>query len=246
MTIAAVQETGNYTAGTNTSKAFASDVTAGNLIVICGAKYSPGNDAFALADCTKSAGTATLDTIALATQTIIATTTGADYAAASVWSAIVTGSGSLTMQVGGGLSGSEMLMGIGEYSATNGWDASRLEDSDIGKLATNNSGAAITGDMTSAGGALFIGGAGINTGSNLTITADSPFQKIFELATGASTAVASFIRRIVTAGTTDAVGMSWTPSSDDGWAVAGAVYKEVAGAPPSGGFLNRNFWWDNL
>jgi hypothetical protein len=39
--------------------------------------------------------------------------------------------------------------------------------------------------------------------------------------------------------------MSWTQSdSGSGWAATGLMV--YATAPPSGGFLNRNLWWDNF
>lgn len=229
MAIAHVQSRGNYADNaTSISLAFTGNVTAGNLLIIMADKYSPSNDAFAAADCTKSAGTATIGTITLdVSQNVNAS--GSDYMANGIWSVPVTGSGSCTIQVAGGVAGSYWIIGIVEVSGAD-TGASRLEDSSTG---TANSSAVSSGDGTSAGGAIFVGIHGVYTGSTRTITPDAAFSAIYEQEDVAHN-IGAAEYRIVTTGTTDSA--SWSLDSGHLWMAAVVVYKEsgaaVTYAPP--------------
>jgi hypothetical protein len=180
MAIAAV---GSQAGGTNAnnatsvSRAFGSNVSVGSLIIVVGMKFSPSNDAYVAGDCTKSAGTATIGTVALDHSSNI-TTGGTNHAAVGIWSAIVTGAGSLTMQTAGAAAGSFLLIATAEFSGS--WDASRLEAgvSNAGTGADSDA-AGTSGDATSAGAALFIGGLSLETNSGGTITPDAAFTAIF-------------------------------------------------------------------
>lgn len=236
MTIAAVsgQAGGNNgNSATSVTRAFGSNVSAGSLIVVVGMKYSPSSDAFVEGDCTKSAGTATLGTITLDRQVQV-DTTDADFACVAIWSAIVTGGGSLTMQVAGAVSGSYLLIATHEF--TGNWDGSRAEAGNSNSTASNGVSPATSGNATSAGAALFIGGLNVNSQAGVTITPDGAFTTIYEDEAGTDDN-GSAIYKIVTSGNTDQA--EWTIASGTwyGWAAAVQVYKEAAVAPGGWGAL---------
>jgi hypothetical protein len=233
MTIAAVAGQASGTLADNTtsiSLAFGSNVSVGSLVVVAATKYSPSDDAFVAGDCTKSAGTATIGTISMDVSANV-NTASSNYAVTAVWSCVVTGAGSLTMQVAGAASGSYLLIGIDEY--TGSWDASRLETSNTKTVAGTNSSAADSNSVTSAGAALMVAGLGLNGPGAIAITDDASFTSIYKEDSG-DHMVGSFIRRIVTTGTTDTA--NWTLSgTNDGYAAVIAVYKEAAGGGGGGG-----------
>jgi hypothetical protein len=245
MTIAAVgtQEGGvNTDNTTSVARAFGSNVTAGNLVVVVGLKFSPSNDAFVAGDCTQSAGTATLGTIAFDTSINFAYDGGASHVCVGIWSAIVTGTGSCTMQVAGGVGSSYFNLATGEYSATGGWDSARLDGTPVtSSNATDDSSPATTGNMTSTGGGMFVAGVTMGGGGGtVTITQDGAFTLIFEEQDSALHNIGSVIRRIVTGSTTDQG--EWTLGSIHlGWAAAMVVYKEAAGGVPIG-LMGRRLW----
>ncbi len=202
---------------TDFSKAFTSNVTSGSLVVVSSARWRSGDSTLYVAgDLTKSAGTATIDTPVLA----FSVSAGSSQVV-GVWSAKVTASGSLTLQVthpGSGCYGSQFMR---EYGGS--WDGTRTEDSatDTGS-ATNPS----SGDATSAGAALFVGAMCDADGGTPTITEDAAFTLIAEDESGADRIVHSAIDRIVATGTTDAA--SWT-TAEASWAAGVVVFKEAAG-----------------
>lgn len=214
MTISHVSAQGatSYTASATTaSLAFPGNVTAGSLIIIASPSYKFSADDSIAADCTKASGTATIGTVSLDSQVNYATTR---YCA--IWSAIVTGTGSLTMQVDNFPASSNIGLWIDEF--TGSWDSSRLEDSD--GLASAGGGAPVGNAMTSAGAALFFAVAVKDSGTAFVPEA-------------AWTGVGAYVDRdhaiyqIVGSGTTDAP--EWTAPTGATWVIAGAVYKEAAG-----------------
>jgi hypothetical protein len=229
VTITAVQETGARGDSTTAiPKAFTSNVSSGNLIVLAGWKITLGaSDPFVAGDCTKSAGTATVGAITL-DKAVEIDDGGGDRIAVGVWSCLVTGAGSCTMQMGGMAAGSYGGIGIGEYASDVGWDAGRLETSISSSTATDNQTSALSGNMTSAGKALFIGGVSIPSSGAVTITPDAAFAQLFEEEDGTLHQPGSTIRRIVAAGTTDSVDWAMV-GNNAGDCVAAAVYKEAAG-----------------
>jgi len=200
---------------------FTVNVTAGSLIVVLCGKYTPTVDAFVAGDCTKSAGTATIDTPTLDVS-LNFNYAGTDCIAVGIWSALVTGSGSLTMQVGSSVAGSFFIIGVNEYSGN--WDGSRLEDSSSASAAT---GAPNSGDSTSAGAALFVGVTTTTTNAPTTHTLDGAYTLIFEEEDGSTHATGSTGDQIVAVGTTDS--FSLTAPTTERFAAALAVYKEAAG-----------------
>lgn len=214
MTIAHVASQGASATATNATSvscAFPGNVTAGSLILIMVGSEKFSIDDSVAGDCTKSSGTATIDTPTLDAQVQI----GNNYWAV-LFSALVTGTGSLTMQVAGFPASTNMAMYVDEFSGT--WDATRVEDNDT-RGDNNGVIAPISNNMTSAGAALFIGIARDSAGT-FTVSADYT-------AVAAEVQQTHAIYRIVTGGTTDAV--EWTAPIGGSWALSSAVYKEAAG-----------------
>lgn len=217
--------TENASDATSLSRAFTGNVTAGNLVVIKAAKYnSTTSVTFTSGNCTQSAGTATLGAISLDVQTGLASTPASnDYIHVGIWSAIVTGSGSLTMNVASS-SSSFWVVSVNEFEGN--WDASRLEDTSTGGTATDGVTAASTGTATSAGAALFTAMLGPNQSSNSTITPDASYVQEYEQEDGATYMCGSALHRIVSSGTTDSC--DWTiTAGNSGYVTALAVYKEA-------------------
>lgn len=224
MTITRVQAGGALgDNATSVSRAYDSNVTAGNMVVVTVAAWDNGGDPgdFTDGSCTKIAGTATLGTITKSVSRYYNTSLSY-HEMVGIWTAIVTGSGSLTMQVAGLPSGSYSVIATMEYSCSSGWDASRLETS---LSSDGTSEAPDTGNVTSAGQALFIGALAYASGAT-TITGDAAFSTIYESEDGANHETGSFLERIVSTGTTDSA--SWTAQTTLKWAAAVAVYKGAA------------------
>lgn len=243
MAIAVVQEPAGLFVNNNTviSLAFASDVTAGNLIVIGCGRYANGADtAFVAGDCTKSAGTATLGTITLDKQINVATTNPVQ---AGVWSVPVTGTGSLTMQVAGP-TGSFFILAIGEYSGVD-TSATRVDGSN-GSSATTATSPAVTGAVSSTADALFFATlAADSANANLNPVVGNSFTEIFQSVDGTAHMTGEISRRVVASSTNTEGSWTITITNLNGWATALAVYKgESSGAAPIAAYyLNyyRNF-----
>lgn len=216
----------NADSTTSISRAFGSNVTSGNLLVVVCAKYSPNNDTFVSGDLTKSAGTATIGTPTLDAVIDTDFDGSGTRCVVGIFSVLVTGTGSLTLQVAGATAGSYLNLATAEFSSSTGWDSSRVEDTSTAQTATDGVTAADSGNADSAGAALFVGGLSLPIASNQAITEDAAFSRIFEEEDGSAHNCASAIRRIVSTGTTDSA--SWTVhSSALGWAAAVVVYKAV-------------------
>ncbi len=217
---------GNF--GNNTTSVTRSmgSVTAGQLVVVYGMKFSPTADAFVAGDVTKSAGTATIGTVSLDRTNGGDDGTATAYAYAGIWSAIVTGSGTLTMQVGGAAAGSYILIAAEAFNGS--WDASRVEAVNGSLVTTNSTSSTSTGNVTSAGAAVMAAAIQLNTNAATTITPDAAFTTVYENETGTDDN-GSAIYRIVGSGTTDAG--DWTHGTNhNGTASAIVAYKEVAGS----------------
>jgi hypothetical protein len=221
MTITLVQSTGvsidNATSGT---KAFASNVTAGNRIVVAAFFYSPSADLPVAGDCTQSAGTATLSAFTLDVTPADNDGGGGVHYYAAVWSALVTGSGSCTIQVGGRPAASYFNFGIAEFNS----DRGQIVFSGLASSDTGETGAADSGNMTTPGAAVFVGSMEYSSTGAITITPDGAFTQIFEEEDGNLHSTGSSIYRIVSAQTTDSV--SWSAPTNNQWAASGAVYQE--------------------
>ena len=200
--------------------AYPNNVVAGNLLVILVTAFKESSDPFVLADISKSAGTATLGAFQL--DSSVNYNPSPAWVNSAVYSAPVTGSGSCTITVGGAPAGSYFVLALQELEGAD-VTSGRLEGQNTGTGAT---GAPTTGDVTSAGGAAFMGIVGTNTSGATTHTPDGAFTEIAESEDGSTHMTGSAEDRIVTTGTTDAA--SWTAPTTVDWAAALAVYKEAA------------------
>jgi len=229
--ISAVQATDGSVANSATvvDQAFGSNVTSGNLVVVMVWRWAQAvQENLVAGDCTLQAGTATLGTIALDIQRQHAE--GVNDYNIGIWSAIVTGTGSLTMRVTGN-SGDFWGIGLIELSSdAGGWDSSRLEDSNSGSATVDDTDPAVSGTGTSAGDAAFCGTVLVDNLEAGTITPQAAFTEIFESEDEINDQTGSSLYRIVTTGTTDEA--EWAVTTSDGWAAAVAVYLE---APAVGG-----------
>lgn len=201
-------------------------VTTGSLIVVCVSIYNESSSGYTAAALTKTAGDATIGSVALDVEKILADTGGGAgyYGHNIIFSFLVTNGGALQLQFATG-SFYYTAIAAAEFKASAGWDSTYLEDADG---ATNSTGAPATPDMTSAGSAVFVGCVTFNSGSSLTITPDDAFSQIYEIEDASAHMVINAMYRIVASGTTDAA--SWTSPTTVPWMAAGAVYKEVGGA----------------
>lgn len=229
ITAAGIAVGNNANNATSVSNAADINVTAGQLLVIWGMKYSPTADPFVAGDCTKLSGTATIDTPTL-DRLDGGVYGGVTCSYAAVWSCIVTGSGTLRMQVGGALNNSFMNIATEAFnSAASTWDSSRVEAVNSAFQATDNQTPAASGNVTSVGGALFVGGLSLASASAMTITPDGAFTQVYEEENGAVSNTGSAIYRIVTGGTTDQAEWTVPTTGNFGWAAVAVVYKEVGG-----------------
>jgi hypothetical protein len=241
MAITIIQETSTrFDAATDFPRAFASNVAAGSLVVVM--VWSSSATAFVAGNCTKSAGTATIGTVSLDKENDFDVGSG-EIANAAIWSCLVTGAGSLTMNVAVP-DGSYGTIAIGEYGGS--WDASRLEDSQVGQSATDGASTADTANMTSAGAALFVGAVAV-MGSDVstTCTANSPWTNIASENDNTAHQAGAAARNNYASGTTDTAGWTINVSgvTNRGWTAVGAVYKEASGG---GGTVNTQTLTDTL
>lgn len=229
MTISAVgTQAGGSTVDSATAwtRAFGSNVTAGNLIIVSASKYDPTHT-FVAGDCTQSAGTATIGTVSLDK---VQHNTGGNNVTSAIWSAIVTGSGTCTMRVGS-TAGTYFAAGSGEFSSTVGFDINRLETSGS---ATGSATTQTTGNLTSAGGALFFGCTSYDGSTNdtsISETAAQGWTRLYRETDASLHEPGVIFYQIVTVGTTKAV----SSGNSNAWpyAIVGAVFKEGTGSPPA-------------
>lgn len=194
-------------------------VSAGELIVVPFARYSPSSDPIVVGDISNS-GTATLGSWSLDRAESGTTDGGSSYAAAAVFSAIVTSGGTLAVSIGGNPATTYAHGGI--ISVPGDWDASRLETS-AGQIVSSGTTSVSTGSMSSAGIALFVGACQINTsvGSVGASTSATDIYRALSPDTGASA------YRISTGALSYA--FTWTTDINAVFGAAGVVYKEAGG-----------------
>lgn len=227
MTIAAVsgQSGGATGTGASISRAFGSNVSVGSLLTIIGWRYEPATEAYVAGDCTKSAGTATIDTPTLDASLNLSDGDG-NWMQVGIWSCLVTGAGSLTMQVAGGTGTGAPSIATHEF--TGSWDSGRVDGTpSTNSTTTNDTTNAHSGDTTSTGAALFIGGLVVSQlSTTISVTPDGAFTQIYEYEAGGTSEVGSAIYRIVGTGTTDRA--EWTiATGSTGWCAGVVAYKEA-------------------
>lgn len=206
-----------------------SNVTAGNLVVVMCFRYADTDSTnFVAGDLVKS-GTCTVTEQQL-DAAINSNYNTTFYVGVGIWSARVTGTGSLTMTATTA-AGNYAGLAIAEFSATSGWDSSRLEGTPATASTTSDNTNADTGNSSTAAGGVFCSVlATSNNGGAVTITQDAAFNLIFEEQDEDTHGVGSTMYQIAGGALTDSG--SWTISNNLGWACANAVYKEIT---PSGG-----------
>lgn len=208
------------------TKAFAGNVTAGNLILVFGWRYNDTSSTdFVAGDCTKSAGTATIG--AITKDVSLAFQYSAPfYIDAAIWSCQVTGSGSCTMRVATGATSSQTTMAIAEFNSSTGTITFL---SGTNKTGTGASGAPATASATSTGASIFAGCVGTGTGSTVTHTPGATYTQVYEEEHGATLMTGSSEYKIVGATSSTA---DWVAPTTAQWAAALAVYQE---STPAGG-----------
>ena len=200
--------------------AFPSNVTAGSLIVVAAPAFRSDSSLYSAGDCTKSAGTATLSTFTLDKQQSDTVDSGFN----AVWSAIVTGSGSLTVAIAVP-TGSYGVIAADEF--TGNWDNTRVETSNGATTIADST--PTSGNATSVGAALFFGSVAVHNSSNDGLTPDTPFTNIYSEIDGSTHVVGGAIFRIVSSGTTDEAGWTLTAAPVQAEALV-VIYREAAGA----------------
>ena len=217
---------------TSVSKAYPSNVTAGNLLVLGVVKWNDsGADAFVVGDISQSAGTATLGTFTLDVQ-LDYNYISAFHIIVGLFSVPVTGSGSCTIQVAGGVAGSYWILGTQEYSGAD-VSGTRVAGTSTGQAAT---GAPTTGTVASGGAGAFAGVVGTNTLGATTHTPGADYTQIIEEEDGATHMTGAYEDRLVSGDTTDAA--DWTAPTLNASACVVAFYKEAAaGGDPEGSLL---------
>jgi hypothetical protein len=205
---------------------FTANVTAGNSVkVMCARLDASGAKAFVASDCTKSAGTATIGTITLDKQANNATT-GAN--AAGVWTVPITGSGSLTVRVGG-TAGSYFVMDAGEYT-----NADTVDGTPAGAISNTATTPAASGTVTSTDDALFIAVAAFDTDNgNTGQTVGNGFTTLKDSTKGDADLPGSIARKIVSGAATTGGTWAWTTTLGRGWSVVTVAYKASGGGGTS-------------
>lgn len=219
---------------TTASRAFPSNVTAGNLVWIAAGKYDPNSPStFVVGDCTKSAGTATIGAITLDCVLNVGSI------AVGIWSALVTGSGSLTLQVSNAATVYSAI-GSDEWASSIGWDASRREDFKTGSgTATTQA----TASMTSAGAAGFVGVTCLDASGNISdYSQTGAYTRVYLETDGSVHEPGCIFSALVGTGTSQVASTSNSLNGSQLYVAAGVVYKEATGgaAPQLEDTLHRS------
>jgi hypothetical protein len=201
--------------------ALPSNVAVDDLVVVLVTKYSPSADAFLAADCTKAAGTATIGAVSLARNENRAT---GNLIYGGIWYATVTGAGSLTMQVGGGVGGSAFLAEVIVFRSTLG-----AMSSDQATGNNNSTGAPDSGNLTMGGDGIRVAALATDTSAITahTLDATNGWTLLEEEEDGGShmTGACAYALNIAS-GATDSA--AWSAPSGGPWALAYATFKEAA------------------
>lgn len=213
---------------TSASRAFPSNVTAGNVVWFA-AGASDSSHTFVASDCAKSAGTATIGTMKLLG--VRNQDSGDGYfMPTAVWAAKVTGSGSLTLTASNLTSGAFWIGGSGEITSDIGFpDAFEGTGANNG-TGTDNTSPATTGSATSTGAAYFIACFGVGTAAVITIAAPgNSFSAVMEEEDGINHYTGAIADRIVTTGTSTEGSWALTVALQQGWSgVIGIINEAVA------------------
>ena len=217
----ASQIAGNQTSipATSVSCAYPGNVTSGNLLVVCVAWDSEDDPSGGV---TKLSGTATVGTFVLD-----GTVSVTGQQSALIYSAPVTGTGSLTVECYHSSSKS-WVIGVQEYSGAD-ITASRVDGT--AKTGTGTGTTASTATQTSAAGAVFVGSCSVWLGnSTLVPVAGNNFTEIYKQANGSLYMTGGCMDRIVSESTADIA--DWTIGQSVNWSAVCVMYKAVPAAVP--------------
>jgi hypothetical protein len=197
-------------------------VAVGNRVLLLVAAYDDGdfNDPWSPSSAiSKSGGTATVGTFAVEANTCTREIYGGNPGSHGtvLYSVEVTGAGTLELTFDPGTSGTDYVAVICEVTDVN-FDAGAEDFSDLEGGSTSPYDSE---DMTSAGAAMFIGVWLGEAGDSGTITPATGFTEIYEVE---SSVPCSFIYKVVSSGTTDAV--EWSAVASSSWDVSAAVFTE--------------------
>ena len=202
--------------------AFGSNVSSGNLgIITARADIGTGATAFDASQLTKTAGTATISTVAL---DVARSDSASKTINVGVWSFAITGSGSLTMTLantGSWPSGDTWIVAAYMELASADVTASRVQGTNS-STATSTSGD--TGTVDSGGAGIFIGQMLHEFYGTTTITEDGAFTLIEEM-TNDAIINGSSIYQTVSTSTTDSA--SWTMGNSAPHTEVVVVYKGI-------------------
>jgi len=230
ITAAALAGGNNGNNTTSVSRSMGS-VTAGQLVVVWGMRFSPSNDRYQQSDCTQLAGTAALTPFVMHRQD--GGWDGEFYSDSAIWSAIVTTSGTLTVQTAGAPSASYLLIAAEAFNGS--WDAERFVAHAGQLLPTNTTSSSSTGPATAQHAALFCAALQLDATGATAFTADGNFTLVYENET-ATDDNGSAIYRITSSGLTDAG--DWTHGTTH-WGVSAtlAIFREAIAAGTGGGLV---------
>lgn len=206
MTIAHSQSGASQISANTASRTLGSNVAVGDLVVVAlaGYCYLGSNVSPTAGDCAKSGGTATIGSFTLDRYEKVWENSSVTWY--GIWSAVVTGAGSLTVTVsvtGGGIYGPVSAMAF-----TGNWTSDRVEAVNSSQSLTNDQTSIDSGNVTSAGPALFVVCGGFGGGSNVSFSMDGAFTNVYTDGDNANNQAGSIGYRIVTGGTTESG--SWT------------------------------------
>lgn len=200
----------------NVSMTTDGDVTVGDLIVIGIIRWRSGSSsAININDVTKIAGTATLAPFVINYQFAM----GASHKTV-IMSALVTGTGSLTLQLAAPNTGNWGKFALAEF--TGKWTEARAY---AYSSATGTSTTPATGNVSTPDSGVLIALMNNTASIAVTITEDPAFELITEEQDGTTTECCSFIDRIITSGGATDEG-AWTVSNSFSWDACAVMFRE--------------------
>lgn len=218
----------DYTATSSISKAFTSNVTIGNYIVVGGCAAHSASHDFIAGDCTKASGTATIGTVRLAVQNGFTLTEVSLDLEIGLWYAEVTGSGSLTMEVNSNNTADVTGIALMEVSTDGVWAADPLEDSNSVVTDADDQTSFNAGNLTAASSGVMIGVAATAHAVAEDVDPDTGWTQgpNFAFRPGDDTEI-NMIYRLVD---NETLAPSWTITTpNDGTAQAGLLLKASSG-----------------
>jgi hypothetical protein len=214
------------------SLAFGSNVTSGNLVVVCVSAIYNGAPSMTAADMSKS-GTATLGTWVLdKANSVLATY----YWGGAILSVPVTGTGSLTCIFTPASGFAYQSIAIAEYSGTD-VTGSRVDTTATGTGTTTSN--VKTATFTTSGATLIVGGLANDPNvSSDTITKGANYTLVTSVPNAGGVEIG--MEQWITAGTQTNTVADWSLTQSIGWVVNAVSYKAAAGG--SAAFLKEAYW----